>query len=975
MSDFSYMYLDYIKLIQTLGIHLRDWIKNNVLLFQQFIRAPRHNIQKIGLFISILLILVIIWLCIFWIYALISLPGHPRYALLGTTQNYTQVQNHYSQLSTSCEYFMKGLNKNVFINTKYDPTPKKNGKTIANHITQYLDDFCANIRKTLPNPESYEDLDWGFKHALFDSKKQIDDIVAVIPYTVIPYLIMDREILLQKFGSMAVYNNKPIPQQIYTDISVFPNTTLQALINEQKEYHKALKIIERTFMTELKNDAGIKDEKDYKRWMRTKLATRDERRLFSQDKVSPNRRQILKIYESYHEFMKILYQSYKAIKGYTTINTDTIFTDSIYWLNRLLASYYRQSDNIYYPLFSEKQKNSYRNSLYNLLNILIFALHKEKICYAIYIQTFLYQSFNTREYNHCIQEISRFVVALADISEYVKTIPTQYDMYRWRNITGKTVGDIILNKWINETLYKEWIIKGVYETYLVPAFHEWDKRLREGTSYWNIFYSFIEDPIKFLPGIESEKNTENNLGISSNNLLSEFSIPTPDISIDFSFQDVFSTAKCRFIKGMKKVKKVLIPKVKDAGGFEIVKVLYHIATLPIKIPLYTIENTVSILFDVLMTIGYFLDTFIDVSIVFIRNIIQFFVSILNTIIEIFGMVVSFIDTFIQFIILIINALSDPLKAISLIIAMIIWTLLYIVTFPFNIPVLSNHPIGGYIIGTVLYGATIIKALFLSSYNSIMASIMTMVAVIVYIFDVLLCNGNLTRLLYRYILSCENHPSSWYLYPSYHENNKNTSFNIFCYQKCGDRKAPRFGGIWCQRLRQEIPSYCGQAMIMQALRGINEPQKIQPSQMNRFSYKGSFGTHAEERKRIQNQEKYIESMKWYNDRCHYEMKQYDYITKVLCMNPKNTNLHGTFSNSSLKFICQRTYCTNSRYEPFCIGYQNENSTVKSSIQENLHSANKSLAQGFYYSIILVFSLTLILMFEMKYKATSDQRFLK
>ena len=259
-----------------------------------------------------------------------------------------------------------------------------------------------------------------------------------------------------------------------------------------------------------------------------------------------------------------------------------------------------------------------------------------------------------------------------------------------------------------------------------------------------------------------------------------------------------------------------------------------------------------------------------------------------------------------------------------------------------------------VIGVLVYS---IILLIVTTFKSIFILIIIVVLLIIGLAILPLdsmCNGAISRFIYRRFVACENSPFAWYKNSRYDLENK-CSRGFFCNLNCGTNYKLSDNGMYCEKAPTNVPYYCPQPLLYKSYKDdrINGRKSILSFFINDYP-NILMSSPDKQAEFIMNYQKdkseYYQTCNTFsNGDGDSNKKGYNVIGKAVCASAYNIKDKNIKNN--IKDICQQTYCSNGKYENFCYKYDPiENKTNYFKFLENDNKKIEFLKKTFFVIIL-------------------------
>lgn len=259
-----------------------------------------------------------------------------------------------------------------------------------------------------------------------------------------------------------------------------------------------------------------------------------------------------------------------------------------------------------------------------------------------------------------------------------------------------------------------------------------------------------------------------------------------------------------------------------------------------------------------------------------------------------------------------------------------------------------------VIGVLVYSIMLlIITLFKSIFILVIMVVLLIIGLVILPFDSM-CDGAISRFIYRRFVACENSPFAWYKNSRYDLENK-CSRGFFCNLNCGTNYKLSDNGMYCEKAPTNVPYYCPQPLLYKSYKDdrINGRKSILSFFINDYP-NILMSSPDKQAEFIMNYQKdkseYYQTCNTFsNGDGDSNKKGYNVIGKAVCAsayNIKDKNI-----KNDIKDICQQTYCSNGKYENFCYKYDPiENKTNYLKFLENDNKKIEFLKKTFFVIIL-------------------------
>ena len=259
-----------------------------------------------------------------------------------------------------------------------------------------------------------------------------------------------------------------------------------------------------------------------------------------------------------------------------------------------------------------------------------------------------------------------------------------------------------------------------------------------------------------------------------------------------------------------------------------------------------------------------------------------------------------------------------------------------------------------VIGVLVYSIMLlIITVFKSIFLLIIIVVLLIIGLVIVPFDSM-CDGGISRFIYRRFVACENSPFAWYKNSRYDLENK-CSRGFFCNLNCGTNYKLSDNGMYCEKAPTNVPYYCPQPLLYKSYKDdrINGRKNILSFFINDYP-NILMSSPDKQAEFIMNYQKdkseYYQTCNTFSNKDGDSNKKgYNVIGKAVCAsayNIKDKNI-----KKDIKDICHQTYCSNGKYENFCYKYDPiENKTNYLKFLENDNKKIEILKKTFFVIIL-------------------------
>lgn len=577
------------------------------------------------------------------------------------------------------------------------------------------------------------------------------------------------------------------------------------------------------------------------------------------------------------------------------------YTNYLYYIEKFTTlKYYNTNTNKYEFIFNENQKKPFINYFIEIQEDLLYIRDKDIINTTLFITLIFY---NTTENTEKLLNISKFFMSFTelkladnfinDVSEY-KESRTGYNMFNDYVLPKvKYLGyDIIIKKY----LWEQWDIEKMKE--IGKPFGSTMIKKLTNECVW--FTTSLERNIMSKVGIKCKEG----------------------MVVEHMFG---------FLKGLTKLPGLFIkmPKMLESFIKLIAKIFQFIALL-------------GVIFRYIARLGLF-----GLVMLFIKIIFYICVLIVSAFLY-FPFIFLWVS---PLIILMLSAYyAKPMWMLnsSKIVQFIINHFMWIMSALFiDLPIIDV--IGILVYSIILLIVTAFKSIFILA---IIALLLTF-GIVILLFDSM-CNGAISRFLYRRFVACENSPFAWYKNSRYDLENK-CSRGFFCNLNCGTNYKLSDNGMYCEKAPTNVPYYCPQPLLYKSYKDdrINGRKTILSFFINDYP-NILMSSPDKQAEFIMNYQKdkseYYQTCNTFsNGDGDSNKKGYNVIGKAVCASAYNIKDKNIKNN--IKDICHQTYCSNGKYENFCYKYDPiVNETDYSRFLENDNKKIEFLKKTFFVIIL-------------------------